>query len=161
VFGDGAAPESADRRQHPVIVCSIGRGRRRQRRLRVGKPCNRHHRDRRYPWLVRLVLAGIRRLHEVAQLICRTPVIVRRRKRRRAKLPSARGVAEQLEPAAVWGERGKISVACPAGLAGLAGETRQRLRRRRDPCGRKAREKTGAECGDQELPRPKRKMTVA
>jgi hypothetical protein len=52
-------------------------------------------------------------------------------------------------------------VASPTRLAGLAGETRQRLRRRRDTRGRKAREKTGPDSGEPELPRLKSKLTAA
>jgi hypothetical protein len=160
VFGDGTAPESADWRKHPVVIGSEGCSRRGQRRLRVSEPRDRHHRDRRHPRLVRVVLDRIRRLPKVAQLVRRTPIVVSRRKWCRTKFAAAGGVAEQLEPTPVRSERRKIGVACPTGLAGLAGETRQRLRRRRDARACKAREKTGPDYAKPELPRFKSKLTA-
>src|SRR6516225_1436375 len=75
-----------------------------------------------------VVPAGILRV--IAYPVGCGPGIIRRRKWRCAKLAAAGGVAEQLEPPAERSERREIGVARPAGLAGLAGETRQRLRRR-------------------------------
>jgi len=80
-----------------------------------------------------LVPAGIVRV--IAQSVGCSPGIIRRRKWRCTELAAASGVAEQLEAPTERSERREIGVARPAGLSGLPGEARQRLRRRREACG--------------------------
>src|SRR5665213_4046085 len=93
-----------------------------------------HHRDRRDIFLV--AIAGrwrIQRLHIAAQFVeLRAGILTGLGGERcGAEFATAGGIAEQLEPSAVWRERGKIGMARSAGLTGLARETRQSLGRRR------------------------------
>ena len=160
MLGNGAAPESADRREHPVVIGAIGGARRGQRRLGMRETWNGHHGDGWHPWLVRPVAAGIHGLRVIAQLVRCGSRVIAGGERRRAKFAAADGIAAQLEPSAEWGQRRKIGMACPAGLSGLAREARQRLRRRSEACRCKARKKNGSDGDEFELPHREKKMTA-
>ncbi len=157
MLGDGSAPEYAERvRKHDVVIGAVRGGRGGQRRLRVGVAGDGHHRNRRHPGLVRLVLAGIHGLGKVAQLVGCGPCVIRgwSPERRRAELAAAGRVAEQLEPSAERSQRGEIGVAGTAGLSGLAGEAGQCLRRRRKASHQEAgQNRSHPNCGDEpEMP---------
>ena len=137
VFGERTTPKSAERRQHDVVVRFVGIGRRRnERRLRVGIPDDRHHRDRWDVFLVGLIHCRRRqRLHvSLHLLVFGTRVSSRLRGEwRGAEFAAAGRISQQLESSAIRCQRWKIGVAGAAGLAGLARETRKRLRFRRKP----------------------------
>src|ERR1700675_1842073 len=96
----------------------------------MGISGNGHHRNRRHPRLVRLVLAGIRAFRKIAELVRRSSRIVRGRERRGAELAAADGVAEQLAPPAVWTQRGEIRMTRTARLSSLTGKSGQSVCRR-------------------------------
>ena len=133
MIGNGAAIEKAELSKVGVIVCVI---RRQHRLVRFGVriAVDRHHRDGRHPDVARVRPAAQRGAVSALGFFSRKPPSAwsgsrRRRKKRRAEPAAARRIAVQFEQPPVRGETRVIGMAGAAGLPGLAGETRQCLRR--------------------------------
>jgi hypothetical protein len=96
-----------------------------------------------------------------AMAVRRGPEIFGAQPRRGAEFATTSRIAKQFEPPAERGQCGEIGMARPAGLSGLAGETRQSLGRRRETNSEEIRENDRPNRGDvPEMPQAKRKTTA-